>query len=73
MSKIRYLLYMLVIKVQENKGGIEKALKELKSKVIKTRQMTEIQNRKEHIKNSVKKREKRKKAIYVQKNFNVGE
>jgi ribosomal protein S21 len=62
---------MLIVKIQENKGGIEKALKELKSKVIKTRQMTDIQDRKEHIKNSVKKREKKKKAIYVQKKFKI--
>ncbi len=62
---------MLIVKVQENKGGIEKALKQLKSKVIKTRQMTDIQDRKEHIKNSVRKREKKKKAIYVQKKFKI--
>jgi ribosomal protein S21 len=69
--KLTYLLYMLIVKVQENKGGIEKALKQLKSKVIKTRQMTDIQDRKEHIKNSVRKREKKKKAIYVQKKFKI--
>jgi ribosomal protein S21 len=62
---------MLIVKIQENKGGIEKALKELKSKVIKTRQMTDIQDRKEHIKNSGKKREKKKKAIYFQKKFKI--
>ncbi len=60
---------MIKIKVKEGKGGIEKALKEYKSKVIKTRQMTELQDRKEHTKKSIKRREKIKKAIYVQKKF----
>ena len=60
---------MLIVKVKEGKGGIERALKEYKSKVIKTRQMTELNNRKTHEKESVKKREKKKKAIYVQKKY----
>jgi small subunit ribosomal protein S21 len=60
---------MLKIKVKEGKGGIERALKEYKNKVIKTRQMTELQDRKEHTKKSVKRREQIKKAIYVQKKF----
>lgn len=58
---------MLIVKVKEGKGGIERALKELKSKVIKTRQVRELQNRKEFEKPSVKRRTKVKKAIYVQK------
>jgi ribosomal protein S21 len=60
---------MLIVKVKE-KGGIERALKDLKSKVIKTRQVRELQNRKEFIKKSVRVREQRKKAVYVQKKFN---
>ncbi len=60
---------MLVVKVKEGKGGLERAIKEYKSKVIKTRQMTELQDRKEYEKPSVKKRERKKKAIYVQKKF----
>lgn len=60
---------MLKIKVKEGKGGIEKALKELKSKVIKTRQMRELQDRKTFTKKSVKRRESKKKAIYVNKKF----
>ena len=60
---------MLKVKVKEGKGGIEKALKELKSKVIKTRQMRELQDRKTFTKKSVKRRESKKKAIYVQKKF----
>lgn len=60
-------LYMLKVKVKEGKGGIERALKELKSKVIKTRQMRELQDRKEYEKPSVKRRNLVKKAIYGQK------
>ena len=59
---------MLIIKVKEGKG-IEKALKELKSKVIKTRQVRELQNRKEFVKPSVKKRNTKRKAIYIQKKY----
>lgn len=59
---------MLIVKIKE-KGGIERALKELKSKVIKTRQVRELQNRKEFEKPSVKNRNSKKKAIYVQKKY----
>jgi small subunit ribosomal protein S21 len=59
---------MLIIKIKEGKG-IEKALKELKSKVIKTRQVRELQNRKEFEKPSVKKRNSKRKAIYIQKKY----
>jgi small subunit ribosomal protein S21 len=62
---------MLVIKVE--KGNIEKALKTYKSKVIKTRQMTELNNRKTFVKPSVKKRAEIGKAIYVQKKFKSNE
>ena len=60
---------MLIVKVKEGKGGIERALKELKSKVIKTRQVRELQNRKEFEKPSVKKRNSKRKAIYIQKKY----
>jgi small subunit ribosomal protein S21 len=60
---------MLIVKIKEGKGGIERALKELKSKVIKTRQMRELQDRKEFDKPSVKKRNKKRKAIYIQKKY----
>lgn len=59
--------YMLIIPVKKN--NIEKALKEYKSKVIKTRQMTELNNRKTFVKPSVKRRSEIDKAKYVQKNF----
>ena len=50
-----------------NKGNIERALKEYKGKVIKTRQMSELNNRKEFEKESVKKRRKKEKGIYKEK------
>jgi len=60
---------MLKVKVKDGKGGIEKALKEYKSKVIKTRQMRELNDRKVFKKKSIKNREQKNKAIYVQKKF----
>jgi small subunit ribosomal protein S21 len=59
---------MLIVNV-DKRGGIEKALKELKSKVIKTRQNSLLNDRKEFTKKSVKKRQQKIKAIYVQKTF----
>lgn len=59
---------MIVVKINKDKN-IEKALKEYKSKVIRTRQMSELMNRKEFIKPSVKKRNVLSKAKHVQKNF----
>lgn len=53
---------MLKVKVQ--KGNIERALKKYKSKVIKTRQMREINKRKEFKKDSEKRREEIGKAKY---------
>ena len=54
----------------KNNGGIEKALKTLKSKVIKTKQQKLLTERKEYTKKSVKERSERLKAIYVQKKRN---
>jgi ribosomal protein S21 len=59
---------MLIVKVKE-KGGIERALKELKSKVIKVRQARELNERKVFKKKSVKQRERKNKAIYVDKKY----
>ena len=59
---------MIVVKVNKDKN-IEKALKDYKSKVIKTRQMSELVNRKEFVKPSVKKRNVLSKAKHVQKNY----
>ena len=56
---------MLIVHVKKN--DIEKALKELKSKVIKTRQNSHLNYRKEFTKKSVERREVLSKAIYKQK------
>jgi small subunit ribosomal protein S21 len=53
--------------VQVNNKNIEKSLKDLKGKVIRTRMMTELSSRKEFEKKSVKRRQQVKKASYVQK------
>jgi len=57
---------MLIVKVT---GKIEGAIKALRSKVIKTRQMRELNERREYKKDSVERREEIKKAIYVQKKY----
>ena len=59
---------MLIVNVNKN-GEIEKALKELKSKVIKTRQNSLLNERREFTKKSVQKRQQKIKAVYVQKKF----
>jgi ribosomal protein S21 len=56
---------MLIVKVRKNE--IEKALKELKSKVIKTRQNSFLNDRKEYKKKSVIKRQILNKAIHREK------
>jgi small subunit ribosomal protein S21 len=56
---------MLIIKVNKN-GDIERALKELNSKVIRTRQNSLLNNRKEFTKKSVEKREIKNRAKYRQ-------
>lgn len=56
-----------MLKVEVKRGDIERALKELKSKVIKTRQNSFLNDRKEFKKKSVLKRNQIKKAVYVQK------
>ena len=58
---------MLIIKVK--RGDIERALKELKSKVIKTRQNSKLNYRKEFTKKSVKRRAEVTRAAYIQKKY----
>lgn len=53
---------MLIVEVK--KGNIEKALKDLKSKVIKTRQNSVLNDRKEYKKKSELKRQTLNKAKY---------
>jgi small subunit ribosomal protein S21 len=59
---------MIIIKL-DNNLSIERALKLYKSKVIKTRQSSELVKRKEFKKPSVIKRDGLSKAKYVQKKF----
>lgn len=59
---------MIIVKLNNNMP-LEKGLKIYKSKVIKTRQQSELIDRKEHKKKSVHIREQIKKAKYVQKKF----
>lgn len=56
---------MLIVQVK--RGDIERALKELKSKVIKTRQNSHLNYRKEFTKKSVEVRRTLQKAIHKQK------
>ena len=56
---------MLIVQVKKN--DIDRAIKELKSKVIKTRQNSHLNYRKEFTKKSVEKRQMINKAKYKQK------
>lgn len=60
---------MLIIEIKGHEN-IEKALKMLKSKVIKTKQNQVLFERKEFTKKSVQERKKMLKAIYTQKKKN---
>jgi small subunit ribosomal protein S21 len=53
---------MLIVHVK--KRDIERALKELKGKIIKTRQNSKINERKEYEKESIKRRREIQKAEY---------
>jgi ribosomal protein S21 len=56
---------MLIVNVK--RGDIERAIKELKSKVIRTRQNSHLNDRREYTKKSVIERQQKNKAIYRQK------
>jgi small subunit ribosomal protein S21 len=56
---------MLIVKVKE--GNVEKALKALKHKVVKTKQLQELQARTEYVKPSVARRQEIISATYKQK------
>ncbi len=60
-----YLIYMLKVEINKN-IGLEKALKILKGKVIKTKQNEELRKRTEDVKKTTQKREKMKKAKFKQ-------
>lgn len=57
---------MLIVKIEKN-DTLDKALKSLKNKVIKTKQTQNLVARKEYKKKSVQKRDVIKKAIYIEK------
>jgi small subunit ribosomal protein S21 len=57
---------MLIVKVKEGES-IEKALKHFKRKFNLTGAIKELRDREQFTKPSVKRRETKKKAIYVQK------
>lgn len=59
-------MYMIIIPIKQNEN-IEKALKTLKSKVIKTKQNQILTGRKEYTKKSVKRRTEILKAVYNEK------
>ena len=61
---------MLIIKVNNKKGGIEKALKTLKAKTKQTKQVEQLRDRKEFKKPSVKRRKNLLKAKYIQSKNN---
>ena len=56
---------MLIVTVK--KGDIERAIKQLKSKVIKTRQNSHLNERRVYTKKSVLNRQAKNRAIYRQK------
>ena len=56
-----------MLKIKVKKGNIERALKDYKSKIIRTRQMREINERKEYEKPSVKNRRIKKKGEYKER------
>jgi len=57
---------MIIVKIKKG-GSIEKGLKDLKTKVIKTKQSSELMERKTYQKKSVKRRNQINKAKHVQK------
>ena len=61
---------MIIVEVDDSKGGIEKALKTLKSKTKQTKQVEQLRDRKEFEKPSVKRRKDLLKAKYIQSKNN---
>ena len=56
-----------MLKVEVKKDNIERAIKELRRKVISTQLVQQLKDRKQFLKPSVKRREEILKAQYVQK------
>ena len=59
------LYYMIIVKIKSG-DNIEKSLKTLKSKVIKTKQNQKLNERKQYTKKSVLRRAQILKAKYIQ-------
>jgi small subunit ribosomal protein S21 len=57
---------MIFIKVEKGEN-LEKALKRYKYKVISTKQIEQLRKRQEYVKKTTLKREKMRKAKYIQK------
>lgn len=68
-QKTIFISNMLIIEIKNN-DNLEKSLKQLKNKVIKTKQNQILNERKEFEKKSVKKRKKLLKGIYIEKKKN---
>ena len=62
-------LYKIIIDLSKEKT-IESALRTYKNKVQKTKQIQKLRQRQEFVKPSVKKRDEKLKAIYVQQKRN---
>ena len=60
---------MIIINI-DNKTTLDRALKILKNKVIKTKQTEKLKEKKEFVKKSVQKRTQKRKAIYRDKFIN---
>jgi len=58
---------MLVVEVKN--GNVEKAIRKLRKKVIQTKQLKNLKERKEYTKKSVKRRNEIQKASYIQKKY----
>jgi|TARA_B110000211_G_scaffold163416_1_gene184566 small subunit ribosomal protein S21 len=58
-----------MLKIEVKKKNIERSLKELKRKFIKTKSLQECRDRKHHTKKSIKRRETINKAKYLQKKY----
>lgn len=56
---------MITIDVKKS-GGIDRAVKELKRKFVKSGALKELRMRSEYVKKSIKRREELKKAKYIQ-------
>ena len=56
---------MLIVQIKN--GNIERGLKELKGKFLKTKVRQECKDREEYLKESVRERDEKNKAIYNQK------